>query len=92
MKVKIVAGIKQPKTVFMHEMADGDIGVIVEGLPADASGNERQEVVLRNVSGWFTLDGQRCWPLKDDRGFRYSPGHVVRLLEPGESVTITRSE
>jgi hypothetical protein len=89
MKVKIVAGIKQPKTVFMHEMADGDIGVIVEGLPADASGNKRQEVVLRNVSGWFTLDGQRCW---DDRGFRHSPSHVVRLLEPGESVTITRSE
>lgn len=70
-----------PVITTMADMKDGDVGVFTGGA-------FKSEVVLRNHLGWFTIEQGRVWLAKDNRG---SVNHQVRILQSGESITISRT-
>lgn len=83
---------KQPDIIPMQLMQKGALGIVTTDTLQNANGEHYSigmvgDVVRRTNGGWMTFSGsERFWKVGHDfsgSDFR------VRLLEPGDTVTIT---
>lgn len=71
-----------PTTIPMRDMHVGDIGQV-------ASGSFSGETVFRGHAGWFCIENDRFWGREYARERAYVLDHPVRILQRGESITLT---
>lgn len=86
MKYTVTVQSNPPETISVRDLAIGQFGVATTEFPG--------EVFYRSVNDIIGLSGTREWDevgVKTLNGFyNYCPDFQVRVIQPGEAVTIRR--